>query len=120
MEPPVPASRVFIHGDEWKLEDIRDEIAWCRSKEGWELRRWENRPALVDKYHTSPYRGQELRTASQRIEPGGWTHDHCRICWWALSEGDDPASNQGYTYNGNSWVCVECFEQFVAPKDTRA
>jgi hypothetical protein len=26
-------------------------------------------------------------------------------------------SNQGYTYDGRHWVCVECFAQFVGNKN---
>jgi hypothetical protein len=106
-------STVLIHGDAWSIEHIRDDVLWCRTKAGWELRPWRKRAALVDKNHSSPFVGQQLRVASQRVDPAGWDHDHCSICAWTLHECDDSASNQGYTYDGRTWMCVECFNKFV-------
>lgn len=107
---------VSIHGDSWLVCHIREDVEWCRSKTGWILKPWRKRAALVDKYHSKPYTGQKIRTESQRIEPDGWEHDHCQICWWTLSEGDDPCRNQGYTYDGTKWVCTECFTKFIGPE----
>ena len=116
MHTPTQKKVVVIHGDDWQVDHIRKDVQTCRAKDGWTLKPWKNLPALVDKYHSQQYTGQELRTPSQRVEPEGWTHGHCAICWWTIHEGDDPASNCGYTYNDRRWVCVECFEQFVQPQ----
>jgi|SRR6185503_4475331 len=116
MNTPERESTVLLHGDEWLIEHIRDEIAWSRSKTGWVLTPWKNRPALVDKNHSSPFTGQVLRNAAQRVDPEGWDHDHCEICWWKLMEGDNPSRSAGYTFNGRNWLCTECYEKFVAPE----
>ena len=118
MNTPTSGETVLIHGDAWLLDHIRDEIAWCRSKDGWVLKLWQKRPALVDKHHSTPYTGQPLRTPAQRVDPEGWNHDHCEICWWTLMESEDSARNAGYTFNGKNWVCTECYEQFVAPESS--
>jgi hypothetical protein len=49
-----------------------------------------------------------------KIAPGGWDHEHCEICWTHIDPGDD-----GYKNEPNNWVCVKCFERYVAPHDLR-
>ena len=74
-------------------------------------------------FHTTRLTGQERYLAGVSLEWAdwhpprpGWDHDHCEICWWKLVEGDDPSRNAGYTFNGRSWLCTECYEKFVAPE----
>lgn len=113
MDKPQRKLTVVLHGDEWLVEQIRDEIEWCRTKNGWALTPWKARPALVDKNHSAPYSAQVL-APGQRVEPTGWDHDHCQICWWKLQEGPESSRSIAYTYNGKNWLCTECYEKLVA------
>jgi hypothetical protein len=118
MEASPLGPTVTIHGSEWQIDDIREEVNWLRAKSGWELRRWSDRlgtasstrAALSQLHHV-------LRNQLGESSKIG-RHDHCRVCWWTLSECDDPAANQGYTYDGRTWVCVECFDRFIGPRST--
>jgi len=115
MEASPLGPTVIIHGDEWPISHIREDVNWFRAKSGWELRKWSARFDVASNGPaTSSKPGQRLvnkRLASPKIDG----HDHCGICWWTLSECGDPAANQGYTYDGRTWVCVECFGRFIGP-----
>lgn len=76
---------VFIRGKEWKVDDIADDVAWCRSQE-WALSRY--------------------------TKVGD--HGHCSICWWTLSVSDDPGVGEGYLSGRQRWLCKECYVQFIA------
>ncbi len=105
---------VSIHGSEWRLADIRDAIAACRAS-SWEHRQWQRRPALVDRDGTkaTPYVGQAYDPALSRVEPEGWDHDHCEICWWMLTDSDDPDRSVGFVSPKETWLCVECYDRFI-------
>lgn len=110
------SSSVRIHGDEWQLAHLQQEIDWCRAQSGWTHQTWKRRPALVDRHRSTPYVGQEFDPAQVEIDPVGWDHDHCRICTWTLMESLDPALGEGFVLSdgtGCQWVCCECHEQFL-------
>lgn len=49
----------------------------------------------------------------QEIIPGGWDHEHCRICWEEIAEY---AQRFGYRDAGDDWVCERCYRSYVVPK----
>jgi hypothetical protein len=106
---------VLIHGSEWKLVDIEYEISQCR-RSVWTRRRWARRDALIQKSGTaSLYNGQNYDPTKYKLVQGGWTHDHCQICWWELFETATEEHSVGYT-NGLQWICSECYEKIIATK----
>jgi hypothetical protein len=103
---------VIIHGDPWKTTDVQDAIAECAGRT-WTFRKWQPSPALIQKSGTrSQYCGQKYDPTKYTLDPKGWTHDHCQICWWTLSDSEDEAINSGYT-DGRGWICTECFNNFL-------
>ena len=103
---------VTIHGRAWKRADIEDAIAACRTHQ-WRREQWVRRDALVQRTGTtSLYVGQKYDPAYYELVHGGWTHDHCEICCWTLSEGGDEEHSLGYT-DGMEWICGECYCQFI-------
>jgi transposase-like protein len=76
---------VDIHGDQWKLEDIRENIEWSR-RQVWELREFD--------------------------KPEG--HAHCLICYWTIHKSANSEEGSGYFYGGSTWLCTECYSKFVA------
>ena len=44
---------------------------------------------------------------------GGWTHEHCAICWETISPTKQP---EGCLTGEDTWVCVACYEKYVVPK----
>jgi hypothetical protein len=75
---------VEIHGDIWKIADIQDDIAWCK---------------------------EQTWTPSTYSKDGD--HDHCSICWWALTVSDDPNVGRGYITGKKRWLCSECYDKFI-------
>ena len=105
-------STVLIHGSEWKLADIEESVADCRGRD-WKQQRWVRRDALVQRTGTaSLYIGQKFDPAYSELVRGGWSHDHCEICWWELSETDDETHSLGFT-DGRYWICSECYQRFI-------
>ena len=103
---------VTIHCSAWKRADIEDEVSFCRGFQ-WRREPWVCRDALVQRTGTtSLYIGQRYDPAFFELVRGGWSHDHCQICWWTLSEGGDVEHSVGYT-DCRRWICSECFHQFI-------
>ena len=77
---------------------------------------WVRRDALVQRTGTtSLYTGQRYDPKYCELVRGGWSHDHCEICWWTLSEGGDEEHSVGYT-DGGRWICSECYGHFIETK----
>jgi hypothetical protein len=95
--------------------DDDDIVTWCRSVPGWSKRKWLAGPALIHRSgsRASAYYGQSYDASKIRLDPKGWTHDHCLICYQDLYESDDPKEGEGYTCDGSAWVCTECYERKV-------
>jgi hypothetical protein len=106
---------VHIHGDEWKLDDIREEIEWCQ-KRFWTQHKWKATPALVNKKggRISHYYGQKYDPEKIDYVENGWTHDHCAICWFTIFDSDKQEENTGWTDGKGNWLCLECYDQFIA------
>ena len=106
---------ITIHGSEWKFADIAGAVADCQGLQ-WRREQWIRRDALVQPTGTKVlYIGQRYDPAYCELVRGGWSHDHCEICWWTLSEGGDEAHSVGYT-SGQRWVCSECYRRFIETK----
>lgn len=106
---------VIIHGNEWKLDDIREEIASCRERI-WKKERWHPTPALVHKKggRTSWYRGQKYDPEKIDYVENGWSHDHCAICWFTLHDSNNDEESTGWTGENKNWLCQECYGKFIA------
>ena len=106
---------VIIHGDKWKTEDIKKSVEWAR-EQNWKKQKWVARAALISQGSASDYVGQKYNPEHTELVDGGWTHDHCEICWWTLCESDNPDEGEGYTLDGRRWICKDCYEQFIKIK----
>ena len=106
---------VTLHGDKWKTADLKESVEWVR-KLKWKKKKWIARAALASKGSTSDYVGQKYNLEKTKLIEDGWSHDHCEVCWWTLCESDNPEEGEGYTTNGHTWLCGECFENFVQNK----
>jgi hypothetical protein len=82
----------------------------------WKKQKWLSRAAFVSKGKTSDYVGQNCNPKYTELIEDGWSHDHCEICWWSLHELENSDSGEGYTNDGRSWLCTECYEQSVVTK----
>jgi len=76
--------QIEIHGNQWKLKDIIDNVEWSK-KQKWQFKKYEE----ID------------------------DHDHCLICYWTIFHSDDPEEGEAYFYGGSTWLCKECFEKFI-------
>jgi len=106
-------STEVIHGNKWKRADIAPTLDDCRQYQ-WHQQQWGRRDELSQKHGgtSSPYVGQSYDSTKVDLVRGGWTHDHCEICWWKLFETQDIEHSVGYS-NGHGWICRECFERFI-------
>ena len=113
-----PSSQtIIIHGNEWKLTDIKLDIDWCRNRH-WKQDKWTPSDALTQKSGTtSKYAGQRFDPTKYTLIKNGWNHDHCSICWWTLHESDNPAEATGWKDDQNNWLCNECHQQFIERND---
>jgi hypothetical protein len=105
---------VEIHDSTWERSHVEESIAYCKES-SWERKVWFPRDALVHRSGgtVSFYVGQKFDPAKIDLVKGGWSHDHCQICWWDLYESEDPEHGIGYT-NGDNWLCSECYSKFIA------
>ncbi|MCI5142677.1 MAG: hypothetical protein D3909_13340 [Candidatus Electrothrix sp. ATG1] len=102
---------VLIHGEHWKVIDIKEEVEWCR-KQKWEKATFAPRDAIKQKHSWTEHKEAKAVPVGGEIIEGGWEHEHCQVCWWKIRESDNPEVGVGYT-NANQWLCVECYRQFV-------
>ena len=65
-------------------------------------------------YASFPYRGGPYDETRFRMVRGGWDHEHCALCWVTISVNPED-QHEGYT-DGKDWICVACFQQYVAPR----
>lgn len=113
----VEGALVEIHGAHWGAPYIREAAAECR-RYHWEARRWTPRDALRHRETQKIflYSGQSFDAQQYEVVKSGWEQDHCVICWWELSHSDPPERRDAY-WNGQEWLCGECFERFIKRRD---
>ena len=75
---------VIIHGDKWRLEDIREDVKWC-AKQPWTMKKY----------------------AKEK------DHAHCSICWWTIAISDNPEIGEAYWAKGEHWLCKECHDRIM-------
>ena len=75
---------IKIHGEEWKVADIQDNVDWTRQHE----------------WHFKEYDNPE-------------DHAHCLICYWTIFASRNREESTGYFYGGSTWLCNECYSKFV-------
>ena len=75
---------VEIHGDQWKLSDIQENIEWGK-QQSWEYKKYDN-PS---------------------------DHEHCLICYWTIFEAEGRSEGYGYFFEGSIWLCTECYGKFI-------
>src|SRR5262249_52245327 len=92
-----------IYPDECGSEsDPEEEARWRAEREAharglrYVRRRYAAVDSLVDlrpieggRVVSQPYRGEPFDPAFYRMGPGGWGHDHCRVCAATILPGDD-------------------------------
>jgi hypothetical protein len=110
-------SVILLHGNEWKLKDVEDEVRYW-TKENLIKEKYLARDALVDRIGGSsrPYSGKRFDEKNFRVVEKGWAHDHCEICFWTLRESEDEDEGTGYTDGNGNWICIECFEKLLNQK----
>lgn len=120
----VNATEAFPAGTRWPLFsrfwDSPVRVVLDRSQ-GWQAVRFEPRAAFVEEPNEEGWRmsrplqpGDEARTDGH-IDPGGWDHEHCELCWGHIEVGE---SSEAFRRE-HQWVCPQCYEAFVAPPDLR-
>lgn len=108
---------ITLHGNEWKLADIQEDLDWCR-QQSWKCQRWQASAALVHKKGGSASLciGQKFDPDKIDLVEDGWTHDHCAICWHTLFDGEKEEENTGWTDGKRNWLCLECHEKLITGK----
>ena len=111
-EPPA-AGIVYTFVSWWGSSQL--ETAQSDSAK-WDKREFEPRDAARFRTRDGVVMARKLEpdeaSPEAEVVPGGWDHEHCRLCWERISQyEDDP--HVGYT-DGNDWICEACYERFVA------
>jgi hypothetical protein len=106
---------VHLHGEAWDLSNIEERVQDL-VKFAWRRREWIPLDVLIDSetghvcFDVEPPHESNFRLVS-----GGWPRERCLICRWELNADGGEDHSVGYT-NGRSWVCAECYEQFLSNK----
>jgi hypothetical protein len=58
--------------------------------------------------------GEGAAPAGATLVPKGWDHEHCRFCWEKIGIG---GAAHGFTDDGGTWLCENCYRSFVVPHD---
>ncbi len=91
---------VIIHGKRVNLTDFKDAIEACRTRK-WSKEIWKPKNSI--RYDPTSGETHEIKN--------GWDHEHCKICSWNID--DNEYSNIGYVDENDSWICNECYSQFI-------
>jgi hypothetical protein len=103
---------VMIHGDMWKVADIVDAVARCRTV-GWTPQTWQVDEVLIPRNWHLSRSGDEkvLDPEDMELVPDVWHHQHCDICMYRVDYRD--GHREAFTCGDGSWICAECHEQFI-------
>lgn len=103
--------------EDWWTPDQR-ELVEDRSVT-WHRQMWEPRDAWISPDGAArPYEAfsdPATPPAGMKLVKGGWNHDHCQLCWVTLAEAT-AGQPEGYTDGAHRWLCVSCFEAYLAPR----
>ena len=111
---------ITIHGQPRNADFVRRsvkklrEISWH-----WQKREWTPRDVVLHRKTRALSFDTSLAEDKKHFElvKEGWSKDYCKICHWDLfASKDEPDHATGYT-NGRDWLCVECYEKFLARDD---
>jgi hypothetical protein len=82
--------RVFVHKTFYTMASLQAR----QSENGWVA--------------SKPHRGQDFDDAQWTLIPGGWDHEHCRLCYARIVDG------MTYWANGNEVIilCDRCFDHY--------
>ena len=60
--------------------------------------------------------GARLEPAHEltHIEPGGWDHEECAICFAHIGRGGLP---EGYVNDADAWLCQTCYNRYARTHD---
>ena len=81
----------------------------------WRREKFESSPAVEHRVDGVRVLGKvEAGAPGPTVIAEGWDHEHCELCWAKISQlpGSSP---EGYT-DGNHWICLDCFNQYVQPR----
>ena len=81
----------------------------------WTLTTWRTSDAWrpLDNPRMWTNRKPDDTTGWERV-PGGWDHEHCRLCSDRIWETSDPATSLAY-FDGVDWLCRVCHDLICAP-----
>ena len=90
-----------------------DDIQYYRSLK-WTFSIWKPGAALLNKkgFAVSPFIGQKFDPNYFSIDPAGWTHGHCELCWKSFCANDEECETSGFECDGQ-WICTECHNKIM-------
>ncbi|MGH9505132.1 MAG: Clp protease N-terminal domain-containing protein [Terriglobales bacterium] len=107
---------VQIHGEAWDLSYVRAQLVELR-RFAWRKRPWKPLDTLVEINSDRIF--FDLSGPADpgfKLLTGGWPREFCAVCHWELGTEGGPEHSEGFT-NGREWLCTECYERFLEPKD---
>jgi hypothetical protein len=132
--------KIKLHGQNWELAHVEDEVQYLAEHGPWAHKRFEVtdawglrgkdgtivatgpkpdteslKRAMKDVADSSSFTPPDLEGAQWEKVPGGWSHDHCSVCWWTIDEHDSPESSTTgwYCDTIERWVCEECYGKLL-------
>ena len=93
----------------WQLEIAQSD------PEQWSKEYFETSDMLTFRSEDGSIIGKKIKAeeeiSSNLIIPKGWDHEHCSLCWKAISAANTD-EKCGYR-NKYNWVCRECYEKYI-------
>src|SRR6185295_4625622 len=94
--------------NEWP---IPQSIEHARSITTWRKARFVPKDSEV--YPRTP--SGEALNREPKVLKDGWDHEHCMICLAEISLYPGSRPDAYSDLDGDEWLCVVCYEQYVAP-----
>ena len=107
---------VEIHGEGLDLTYVQAQLLELE-KFAWRKHQWKALDTLVEIKSGRIFFDVTLKDdPGFKFVAGGWRSEFCSVCHWELNTHGGPEHADGYA-NGREWLCTECYEKFLSPRD---
>jgi hypothetical protein len=92
----------------WQLDLVQNH------SHPWALKQFQAQDAIAYTTEQGTLLGRSKSTdttSDGSVVPGGWTHEHCSLCWQTISD-QQVDQHTGYT-DGKDWLCETCYDLYI-------
>ena len=93
---------------------IPEQVASVRLRP-WHLEKWQPGDAWRRPGNSSMWTNKPTDEGEWEKVPGGWDHEHCRICFGRIFASADVNTSMAF-HDGLDWLCQSCHEVIFSGK----